>query len=81
MNQHRLVHTLPTAAGLPHARVLAIFVAVLINITTCIPVIAQQGDPVEQGRPEKPVLRNENNVSGPKTWIDLGPEINICRGC
>jgi len=56
---------------------------VLVNTTTYIPAIAQQRaveQPIAhpQQRPRElptSVLRNEN------TWIDLGPEINICREC
>jgi hypothetical protein len=83
MNRHRLLRALQSAVGLPCAGVLAVSVAVLVNTTTYIPVIAQQRVVEEsiahpQQRPRElptSVLRNEN------TWIDLGPEINICREC
>jgi hypothetical protein len=83
MDRHRLLRALQRAVGLPCAGVLAVSVAVLVNTTTYIPVIAQQrvveepiGHPQQRPR-ELPasVPRNEN------TWIDLGPEINICREC
>jgi hypothetical protein len=74
MNRHRLLRALQSAVGLPCAGVLAVSVAVLVNTTTYIPVIAQQRVV------EEPIAHSQQRPRE-NTWIDLGPEINICREC
>jgi hypothetical protein len=91
----RVLRALQRTVDLPRAGVFAAPIAVLLNTITCVPVHAQQADVIEQKRLEAPighrqprprdlppsVLKKGNNVSGPKALFDVGPDINICRGC
>jgi hypothetical protein len=91
----RVLRALHRTVGLPRAGVFAAWIAVLLNTITCVPVHAQQADVIEQKRFEAPighrqprprdlppsVLQKENNLPGPKALFDVGPDINICRGC
>ena len=95
MNRLRLLHAFQSAVDLPRAGALAASLAMLVNSITCISVNAQQRDPVDQRRLEAPIghrqprprdlppwlQQNENTVPGPRNGFDVGPEINICRGC